>query len=172
MAEYANNHFNSYIPEKDIEEQLLPENPVSSNLKQVKPLDDFTKIVVIFTNGHDIRPSNRKTSGKNPGSNVPLSRSWKGLEDIRKAPSDETVEVPVGKFVTLVEQVILLVGQASVSVSYTRRFNILKMIMKDPRKAKGTWEYFEGKENSPPWKKVSISYDRDKKIYKEVTGSL
>ena len=102
----------------------------------------------------------------------PLSRSWKGLEDIRKAPSDETVEVPVGKFVTLVEQVILLVGQASVSVSYTRRFNILKMIMKDPRKAKGTWEYFEGKENSPPWKKVSISYDRDKKIYKEVTGSL
>ena len=102
----------------------------------------------------------------------PLSRSWKGLEDIRKAPSDETVEVPVGKFVTLVEQVILLVGQASVSVSYTRRFNILKMIMKDPRKAKGTWEYFEGKENSPPWKKVSISCDRDKKIYKEVTGSL
>ena len=72
MAEYANNHFNSYIPEKDIEEQLLPENPVSSNLKQVKPLDDFTKIAVIFTNGHDIRPSNRKTSGKNPGSNVPF----------------------------------------------------------------------------------------------------
>ena len=72
MAEYANNHFNSYIPEKDIEEQLLPEKPVSSNLKQVKPLDDFTKIAVIFTNGHDIRPSNRKTSGKNPGSNVPF----------------------------------------------------------------------------------------------------
>ena len=25
----------------------------------------------------------------------PLSRLWKGLEDIRKAPSDEAVEVPV-----------------------------------------------------------------------------
>ena len=39
------------------------------------------------------------------------------------------------KFVTLVEQVILLLGQASLSVSYIRRVNILKMIMKDPRKA-------------------------------------
>ena len=30
IAEYANNHFNSYIPDKDIEEQLLTENPVPS----------------------------------------------------------------------------------------------------------------------------------------------
>ena len=66
-----------------------------------------------------------------------LSRSWKGLENIRKAPSDETDEVPVGKFVTLVEQVLLLMGQASLVISYTSRLNILKMIMKDPRKAKG-----------------------------------
>ena len=43
MAEYANNHFNSYIPNKDIEEQLLTENPVSSNLQLVKPLDDFIR---------------------------------------------------------------------------------------------------------------------------------
>ena len=43
MAEYADNHFNSYIPDKDIEEQLLTENPVPSNLQQVKPLDDFIR---------------------------------------------------------------------------------------------------------------------------------
>ena len=66
----------------------------------------------------------------------PLSLLWKRLEDIRKAPSDETVEVPVDKFLTLVEHVILLLGQPSVSVSYTRRLNILKMITKDLRKAK------------------------------------
>ena len=67
----------------------------------------------------------------------PLSRLWKGLEYIHKAPSDQTVEVPVEKFVALVEQVIfLLLGQTSLSVSYTRRLNILKLITKDPRKAK------------------------------------
>ena len=43
MAEYANNHFNSYIPDKGIEEQLLTENPVPSNLQQVKPLDDVIR---------------------------------------------------------------------------------------------------------------------------------
>ena len=64
----------------------------------------------------------------------PLSRLWKGLEYIRKAPSD--LEVPVEKFVALVEQVILLLGQTSLSVSYTRRLNILKLITKDIRKAK------------------------------------
>ena len=66
----------------------------------------------------------------------PLSRLWKGLEYIRKAPSDQTIEVPVEKFVALVEQVILFLGQTSLSVSYTRQLNILKLITKDPRKAK------------------------------------
>ena len=46
----------------------------------------------------------------------PLFRLWRGLEDIRKAPSDEAVEVAVDKFVILVEQIILLLGQASLSV--------------------------------------------------------
>ena len=65
-----------------------------------------------------------------------LSCLWKVLGDVRIAPSDEAVEVPVDNFVTFVEQVILLLGQASISVSYTSRLNILKMITKDPRKAK------------------------------------
>ena len=43
MAEYANHHFNSYIPEKDIEEQLLTENLVTTNLQQVKLQDDFIR---------------------------------------------------------------------------------------------------------------------------------
>ena len=43
MAEDANNHFNSYIPDKYIEEQLLTENPVPSNLQQVKLLDDLIR---------------------------------------------------------------------------------------------------------------------------------
>ena len=63
-------------------------------------------------------------------------RLWTGLGDIRKAPSDKAIEVPVDEFVTLVEQAILLLGQASLSASYNRQLNILKMIMRDPTKAK------------------------------------
>ena len=52
MAEKANNHFNSYIPDKDIEEQLLTENPVLSNLQQVKPLDNFIRLLLSSQTDH------------------------------------------------------------------------------------------------------------------------
>ena len=136
MAEYPNLHFNAYIPDKDVEEQLLTENPVSSNLQQVKPLDNFMRSLLpsqtVTTSYHEMERFLEKIQAVIGH----LSHLWKGLEDIRKAPSDKAVEVPVDKFVTLVEQVTLLLGQASLSVSYTRRLNILKMIAKDPRKAK------------------------------------
>ena len=44
MAEYVNNHFDSYIPDKEIEGQLLTENPVSSNLQQLKHLNSFIRL--------------------------------------------------------------------------------------------------------------------------------
>ena len=40
MAENAYHFFNAY---KDIEEQLLAENPIRSNLQQVIALDDFIR---------------------------------------------------------------------------------------------------------------------------------
>ena len=65
----------------------------------------------------------------------PLSWLWKGLEDVSNE-SSATVEVPVDTFATLIEQTTLLLGKASLSISYTRRLNILKTLLKDPRKAK------------------------------------
>ena len=57
------------------------------------------------------------------------------MEDVSNE-SSATVEVPVDTFATLIEQTTLLLGQASLSISYTRRLNILKTLLKDPRKAK------------------------------------
>ena len=36
MAAYVNEKFTQYIPEKDIEEAILEENPVPQNIKQPK----------------------------------------------------------------------------------------------------------------------------------------
>ena len=47
-------------------------------------------------------------------------RLWKRLGDIRKPPFDKANEAPVDEFATLVEQVILLLGQASLSAWYNR----------------------------------------------------
>ena len=94
MAEYVNHHFNSYILDKDIEEQLLTENPVPSNPQKVKPLDDFIRSLLpsqtVTISDHQME----RFQGKILEVMGPLSRLWKGLEDIRKAPSDKAVEVP------------------------------------------------------------------------------
>ena len=46
MVEYDNHYFNVYISDKDTEEQLLTENLVLSNLDEVKPLDDFVRLLL------------------------------------------------------------------------------------------------------------------------------
>ena len=65
----------------------------------------------------------------------PLPRLWKGLEDVRNE-SSEAVEIPVDTFATLIEQITLSLAQVSLSISYARRLNILKALLKDLRKAK------------------------------------
>ena len=119
MVEYVSRHFNASIPDKDIEEQLLTENPLPSNLQQVRPLDNLIRSLLlpsqtVTTSDHQME----RFQGKILDVMGPLSRLWKGLEDLRKASPDEAVEVSVDKFVTIVEQVILLLGQASFSIIY------------------------------------------------------
>ena len=47
MADYANLHFKNYIPDKDINEKILPENPVPSDLQEVPVLADFVKTLLV-----------------------------------------------------------------------------------------------------------------------------
>ena len=65
----------------------------------------------------------------------PLSRLRLGLENIKSTP-DDTVPVPAKYYIKLIEQTVLLLDQASNSILYGRRLQILKTIMKDPKKLK------------------------------------
>ena len=100
MAEYANHYFNSYIPGKNNEEQLLTEKPVSPNIQQVKPLDDFVRSLLssqtVTTSDHQME----RFQGKILEVMGPLFHLLKGLEVIHKSPLGKAVEVPVDKFVT------------------------------------------------------------------------
>ena len=58
-----------------------------------------------------------------------------GFENIKNAP-DDTVLVPVEDHIKLIEQTVLLLGQAWNSILYSRRLQILKSLIKDPKKAK------------------------------------
>ena len=63
------------------------------------------------------------------------------------------MEVPADTFATLTEQTTLLLGQASLSISYTHCLNILKTLWKDPCKAKALL-----KEKQPHCQKMKVTY--------------
>ena len=43
MARYTNDHFNKFLPEKDLQEHILVENPVSLNLHPPRQTDEFMR---------------------------------------------------------------------------------------------------------------------------------
>ena len=135
MADYANLPFKNHIPDKDINEKIFTENPVPSNLQVVLALDDFVKTLLVsqtvITTDHQMEKFQEEILQVMG----PLSRLWKGLEDVQNE-SSEAVEVPVDTFATLIEQTTLLLGQSSLSILYARCLNILKTLLKDPRKTK------------------------------------
>ena len=58
----------------------------------------------------------------------PLAKLWKILEDA-KQPEDEAVQVSVNELLFYVEQIVLLLGQNSYTITYHRRLNVLGYIM-------------------------------------------
>ena len=48
MADHANIHFKNHVPGKDIDEKILTENPVPSNLQEVPVLNDLVKTLLVL----------------------------------------------------------------------------------------------------------------------------
>ena len=116
-------------------EKILMENQVPSNLQEVPVLDDCVKTMLVLQTVITTDSQMGKFQEKILQVMGPLIRLCMGLEDVRNE-SSEAVEVPVDTFATLIEQTTLLLGQASLSISYACRLNILKALPKDPCKAK------------------------------------
>ena len=135
MALYANKYFHEYVPEKDIQEKILDQDPVPSNITEHKKLDDFVKSAVKSTSSIMNDQSLEKIQVKVGSVMGPLSKLWRVLEGVKTSPGDN-VDVPVDLCVTLVHKCVLLLGQASNALSYNRRFNLLSNMLNDPRRAK------------------------------------
>ena len=119
IADYVNHQFEYFIPEKDVEENLLILQPVHENVRGVKKLDDFVKCII----GQSAQVLNQDATMEKFQQKIldvlgPLSRLWNGLEYIKNAP-DDTVPVSVEHHINLTEQTVLLLGQASNSILYS-----------------------------------------------------
>ena len=133
MADYANHQFESFISEKNAEENILILQHVPENFRGVKKLDDFVKFIM----KQSAQVLNQNATMEKFQLKIldvlwSLSRLWKGLEDIKNAP-DFTVSVLVEDHINLVEQTLLLLGQASNSILYSQRLQISKTLIKDQK---------------------------------------
>ena len=135
MAQYANVNFNTHIKEADLIKTVLIKNPAPENINPVKTLDDFVKdILKDKKKQKDIDFDNvlEKIQGRNRSVMGPLSKIWTAV-DSTKLSLEDSVEVDLKEIQDFVEQTALLLGQASNSISYYRRFYMLLALTNSPQ---------------------------------------
>ena len=138
MAKYTNVNFDTFIKEADLIKAILIKNPVPENINPVKALDDSVKdIYKDKKKQKDLDFDNvlEKFHGRNRSVMGPLSKIWTAVESIRLSLED-SVEVDLKEIQDFVEQNALLLGQASNSISYYRRFYMLLALTNSPQESK------------------------------------
>ena len=138
MAQYANVNFDTYIKEADLIKAVLVKNSVPENISPVKTLDDFVKdILKDKKKQKDLDFDNvlENIQGRNRSFMGPLSKIWTAVESDRLSQED-SVEVDLKEIQEFVEQTVLLLGQASNSISYYRRFYMLLALTNSPQQSK------------------------------------
>ena len=107
------------------------ENPLLSNFKKIPVPDDFVKALLVpqtaITTDHQMEKFQEKFLNA-MGHYHDSERNWKRVFS--------SCGSTCRHIALLIEQTILLLGQASLSILYTRRLHILKTLLKDLRKAK------------------------------------
>ena len=121
VAKYANSHFNQYVQERDLKKSILTEDPVPSNITEVKKLDEFmshllkennqTSVCVIDTTLEKIQEKNIDVMG-------PLPKVWHVLESATTAPDDEA-DLIIEDLLNLVQQTVLLVRKTIIPYHIT-----------------------------------------------------
>ena len=136
MAEYANEHLNIFIQEKDLKESVLKTIPVPSNLQEVRQLDGFMaqplkeKRQKILLQQDAIY---EKVQRKNMDVMGPLCKLWESLVTANK---EQDSSVSINDLIKFVTQSIILVGQTNIALSYHRRLSALDGVMKSTIQAK------------------------------------
>ena len=135
MAQYTNVNFDTFIKEADLIRAILIKNPVPENINPVKALDDSVKdIYKDKKKQKDLDFDNvlEKFHGRNRSVMGPLSKIWTAVDSTRLSLED-SVEVDLKEIQDFVEQTALLLGQASNSISYYRRFYMLLALTNSPQ---------------------------------------
>ena len=129
-CEYANEHLNIFIQEKDLKETILKTIPVPSNLQEVRPMDEFMTQLLKQKRQKILLQQDaiyEKVQRKDMDVVGPLCKLWEHLETANK---ERDLSVSISDLIKFVTQSIILVGQTNIALSYHRRLSALDGVMK------------------------------------------
>ena len=138
MTQYTNVDFDTYIKKTELIKAALIKTWVSENINPMETLDDSLKDILkdkkmqkdlnfdkVLEN---IQGGNRSVMGS-------LSKIWTAVKSARLSKED-LLEVDLKEVHEFVGQTVLLLGQASNSISYYRRFYMLFALTNSPQQSK------------------------------------
>ena len=170
-AQYVNEHMCKYIPDRDLIENVLLENPVPTNVKGAQKLDPFLSPLL---NEERLDMSLEKLQQRTINVLGPLTKVWDCLDSANNC-SDEEININLPEITEDLEKAILLLGQANNAIAYQRRLFVLNSITKDAKKGKiqlkEIADMLVKRRNSLVWKGIpNLSY-RNSQIPIKIKGN-
>ena len=106
MAEYVNDHFQTFLPEKGAHDSVLMKNLIPSNVDQPQMVDDLIE-PLMSKNETAVDFSLEKVQQKTVNLMGPLARVWKALEYVKNNP---TLTLSLEEAATNMDKTVLLLG--------------------------------------------------------------
>ena len=137
LAHFYNKHSRTYIPEKQLAEDIKSDLPVPDNIRDVPKMDDFLSSMIAAANKNYVLENNKDLERiKNKVRDItgPISYLWEKIERFRTGDSNEAMDIEESALT--MRKAMMLVGQASNAITYQRRLEVLKGFT-DVKTAKG-----------------------------------
>ena len=114
----------------------MNDNPVPESIRGRKAIDDYLKEMLLEAKTSRELEQDRsleKTQQKVLNIMEPLSKLWVGVDKVKC--SEKSGEMNLEDLSTAIEQAVVLVGQASQSITYQLRRSVLTSLLGDPQKS-------------------------------------
>ena len=129
LAHYYNKHCRVFVEDTELKEQVKELLPVPSNIRKVPKLDNF--MVSTWENQGKHFMADRdgdmvRIQGRIRDVMGPLSQVWNAVEEFRSGETEMGIDPD--NMAELLQKSVLLLAQASNSVTYQRRMEALKSV--------------------------------------------
>ena len=131
LLKYADHYLKKFIPDKELKDSILTENPVPKNFMKVPSLDVFIRDTMKEERrNHELTMDSvlEKVQGKTRDVFSPLSRVWTYLQEVTSSDhedEDKSIQVDLHILLTHIQETCFILAQALNTMTYHRRFKVL-----------------------------------------------